>query len=130
MIWPATAIIAWRSRSWDTFMAVVRADRPVSLAVSSRLLPPALRFGFNGANQVGIGWDGRVVLANPLAPDGSRPQPVEEEALKLAATALYAGEIRAALFPARLEAADMLTELVTQAEFTEFLTLPGYKKLA
>lgn len=95
----------------DRFAALDRllsAGRPASVALWSGKLPIALRFGFNGAHQVGVVRDrGTTYLANPLAREGTPPVPITTAALQTAMTASelgYGGDVRAAIFPAPTEA--------------------------
>lgn len=97
-LWPELAVTAYDGR-WAPFAELIRQGRPASLAVISGRLPYRLRFGFTGAHQIGVAWDGSsFVVANPLAPEGSAPQRIPEADLRTAAEAM--GAVRAAIFPA------------------------------
>lgn len=55
---------------WAILVAQLDAGRPVTVAVKSMYLPPALQYGFGGYHQVTLAKDvhGRYLFANPLAP--------------------------------------------------------------
>lgn len=93
---------------WAGLMALIRLGYVASLAVLSSKLPANLRFGFDGWHRVGIAWDdGRLYLANPLAPQGSAPLPIGEGALQAAAMP-FGGSPEAVLFPTLTEVPDVL----------------------
>lgn len=99
-VWPDQPVIKY-SGDWAGFKQYVQEGRTASLAVNSARLPARMRYGFNGPHQVGIAWDDGFVLMNPLARNGTPPQPITEAELRPAATALYAnGQVRAAIYPA------------------------------
>lgn len=104
VLWPDEPVTEWAHPDWDGFAALVRAGGIASLAVSSALLPTALRYGFLGAHQVGVVYEGgQWLVANPLAPQGSAPQAITEPLLSLAARAVDNGWVLAAVFPRGVE---------------------------
>ena len=118
-LWPGTAV-QYSSPGWTPFVAAVKAGNIASLAVLSSKLPANLRFGFAGNHQVGVAYEGgQLVVANPLAPQGSAPIPITEDALHKAASAVANGWILAALF----EATPMLNFHVISPLATGLLTV-------
>lgn len=103
IIWPTAKYHPVQTTDWDRFRVHLDAAHFISLAVNSRLLPSNLRFGFLGNHQVGV-WrsprTGYIYVANPLAPQGSRPIRITGPQLKTAAMNLYGadGWILAACF--------------------------------
>ena len=99
-LWPALDVVGYKHPSWQGFMDAMREGRYASLAVLSSQLPSNLRFGFNGPHQVGVAMVAGVLLvANPLAKQGSAPIPISSVQLARAAAGLNNGWVMAALFP-------------------------------
>jgi hypothetical protein len=99
VLWPDLGVVKYQSTNWDAFALALRRGKVASLGVLSSLLPAGLRFGFGGAHQVGVLFEGGYLVANPLAPQGSEPIPISETALRASARGLAQGWILAALFP-------------------------------
>jgi hypothetical protein len=99
VLWPDLGVTEYERPDWDAFALALRRGKVASLGVLSSLLPSKLRFGFGGAHQIGVLFDGGYLVANPLAPQGSEPIPISETALRNAARGLAMGWILAALFP-------------------------------
>lgn len=97
-VWPDAQIVSFfeQMTEWPAFMAHLRDGGVASLALISGKLPVTHQYGFLGAHQVGIAYDGGLLIANPLAANGSAPRPIAESALRTAVAAL--GYIRAAIF--------------------------------
>ena len=73
------------AESWTDFAAQMYSGGFASVATNSALLPADVRYGFMGLHQVGVTFsDGTWYIANPLAPNGSRPQAISEADLKKA----------------------------------------------
>ena len=99
-LWPGLDVIEYERPSWSGFMGEMRTGRYASLAVLSSQLPAKLRFGFNGPHQVGVAMvGGTLLVANPLAKQGSAPIPITEAELARAAVNVANGWVLAALFP-------------------------------
>jgi hypothetical protein len=107
-LWPHLGVIDFRLNDWDKLMRHVEAGRPVSLGLLAGKLATGHRFGFNGAHQVGVLWDGtRIRVMNPLAVRGSQPHAISETELRPAALALDTSHFRAVVFPAPTQEVDM-----------------------
>ena len=111
--------------AWSPFFAAVKNGAIASAAVWSGLLPPALRFGFEGAHRVGLVWRDRWYLANPLARDGSAPLPIDESVLLNALLAQGAGKVLAITFPEDTMSVATVTILVKPATPRRFSIAPG-----
>lgn len=106
-VWPDVRTVDMRGKAWDWLVTRLKANvRPASIAVKSGAMPSAYRFGFNGAHQILIWWeDGKMWMANPLAPEGAKPMHVDPTAIKLAAYALTGNRtLLGVLLPTRAEA--------------------------
>jgi hypothetical protein len=102
-LWPRIPLVDFRSARWDRFLRFVRDGHVASVAVLSSSLPRNLRFGFAGAHQVGVAWDGsNLRLMNPLAREGSAPAVIAEAALRKAAFDLFGGRLMKAIVLAPL----------------------------
>jgi hypothetical protein len=102
-LWPHIPLIDFRSARWDRFMGFVREGHVASIAVLSSSLPASLQFGFPGAHQVGVAWDGsNLRLMNPLAREGSAPAVIAEAAMRKAAFDLFGGRLMKAIVLAPL----------------------------
>jgi hypothetical protein len=99
--WPGLDSTLWKANEFSGFLSLVKAGRPASVALDSAALPSRLRFGFMGKHQVGIVWDGtKLLCANPLAAQGSRPLTITEAELKTAMSRLvFPAAFRAVVFP-------------------------------
>lgn len=66
----------------------VRSGGRAAVALWAGRLPRGLQWGFTGAHAVGLVWDAALgwLIANPLAPEGSRPQQITEPELVAALT--------------------------------------------
>jgi hypothetical protein len=85
----AGAAILGRGTTWSDFTSKMSAGVSASVALLSAALPVGYRYGFQGAHRVGLTWDkGQWYIANPLAPEGSGPQAISEQALKRAVLAM------------------------------------------
>lgn len=82
------------------FELQLRAGYIASIAVLSSKLPAILRFGFNGKHQISLEFaDGKLLCANPLAPEGSKPIATTWAAIKAAAYAFNGdGKVWGVLF--------------------------------
>lgn len=110
-LWPNLGVEEYEHPSWEPFVAKVKAGGIASLAVLSSLLPPALRFGFYGNHQVGVAYEGgQLLVANPLARQGSAPVPINEAHLRDAALGIANGWVLAAIFP---RGGPMVTTMLT-----------------
>jgi len=98
-LWPSLPVEEYEHPSWDAFATKVKAGGIASLAVLSSLLPKTMRYGFMGAHQIGVFYENGFLIANPLAPQGSDPQPIKETILRDAALAVANGWVLAAIFP-------------------------------
>lgn len=98
-IWPTVPFQKFRTTNWSAIDIRLDKGDYVSISVLSRVLPPRHRYGFLGAHQVAVvRRRGKLYLANPLAPDGSQPEPIAEDALRAAARALAGGTYLAIAF--------------------------------
>ena len=85
--------------SWTEFATQLRLGGAASIAVNSALLPTAVRYGFLGGHSVGLTWvDGQFYIANPLAPDRSRPVAISETAIRAAALSFGGGSVKGLIF--------------------------------
>jgi len=133
--WPRLPVQPIDTTNWLEYVGPVKGGgRPSSLAVDSATLPTNVQFGFKGKHQIGVAWDAvrrTFVVANPLAPDGSRPVPITEAALKRASLALipHMKVTRAAVFPAPLPDTgteeDMGLRFALQAHAFGYVTIKG-----
>ena len=98
-LWPSLGVVEYEHPDWDTFARKVKDGQIASLAILSSALPRKMRFGFDGAHQIGLVYENGFLMANPLAPQGSAPIPISEAYLKNAALAVSNGWVLAALFP-------------------------------
>jgi hypothetical protein len=97
--WPHLNVVKYASTDWSLFERRLREGWSASLGVLSSALPVALRFGFQGAHQVGVVYSsGRWLVANPLARSGSAPLVCPLANLQAAARKHGGGTILAALF--------------------------------
>lgn len=96
--WPHLTIAKYQSTNWATFEARLSEGWGANLGVLSAELPVYLRFGFLGSHAIGVVKRGEWLVANPLAPDGSRPLPCPLDALRTAAREHGQGYILAALY--------------------------------
>jgi len=97
--WPNHRKRRYSSYDWNGFISLLKAGWTASLAVRSGSLPSSLQYGFKGGHQIGVAYqDGKYWVANPLAPNGSRPREISGSALRTAARAFVGGSIRACLF--------------------------------
>ncbi len=107
-LWPHLPLIDFRLNGWGKLMGHLKAGRPVSLGLIAGKLKPGHRFGFHGAHQVGVVWDGvELRVMNPLAVRGSQPHSIGEAELRAAALALDQTHFRAVVFPPAASEADM-----------------------
>lgn len=116
--WPGVAIEKYNG-PWKGFRDRVKTGRPASLAVKSDRLPASMQFGFEGAHQIGVGWDpdrATFVVANPLARQGSKPLVIDAADLRDAAKALHGGNVQAAIFPNRSQGDDMAIFEISKPE--------------
>jgi hypothetical protein len=99
--WPSLDSTLWKANEFTGLLTLIKAGRPASVALDSAALPSRLRFGFYGKHQVGIAWDGtKLLCANPLAAQGSRPLTITAAELKTAMSRLVSpSAYRAVLFP-------------------------------
>lgn len=99
VVWPLAKFTRMVSQDWAYFMGHLDAGDYITVALLSKLLPASMRYGFNGAHQVGlVKTGGRIYLMNPLAPDGSQPQPISETALRTAIRGVANGWIMGGAF--------------------------------
>lgn len=99
IIWPGQPYSIVKTLSWAEFRRHLDAGQYISVACLSSRLPYSLRFGFYGNHQVGVvKVNGVIYCANPLAPNGSAPQPIREEILKYAVVGVANGWKLAACF--------------------------------
>ncbi len=103
-VWPGVRVERYDG-AWTGLRDRVKTGRPASLAVRASHLPSSMRFGFTGAHQIGVGWDAdrtTFVVANPLAPEGSKPKAIDAAVLRDAAKAMpFGGRVQATIFPKR-----------------------------
>jgi hypothetical protein len=98
-MWPNHKIRKYTSSSWDGFISLLKAGWIASLAVDSRGLPNNCRFNDIHKHQVGVAYqNGKYWIANPLAPQDSRPIEITGYALRTAARAFHGGTISATMF--------------------------------
>lgn len=91
-LWPQLPLTAYDGEAWAAFLASLRADGVASLAVRSSLLPRDQQYGFTGAHQVGVAWDGtNFRLMNPLDTNGASPKAIGSAQLRMAAFGLFMG---------------------------------------
>ncbi len=103
-VWPGVRVERYDG-AWTGLRDRVKTGRPASLAVRASHLPSSMRFGFTGAHQIGVGWDAdrtTFVVANPLAPNESKPKAIDAAVLRDAAKAMpFGGRVQATIFPKR-----------------------------
>lgn len=84
-LWPGLSSVELRGFPLDKFFDLLKEGGTASIAVWAGALPRELQFGFTKAHQVAVDFtNGHFRIANPLAPQGSRP--VEVLAYELAKT--------------------------------------------
>lgn len=98
-IWPDVRVRAFRAAPWEQFATTLYSGGVASLAVRSGDLPSAHRYGFAGLHQVAVEYDHGWYLANPLAPNGSAPKRITEQALRKAINGYSNVGVYAAYFP-------------------------------
>lgn len=100
IIWPGQPHHIQKTMSWAALVDHLDRGEYVSIALLSSRLPYSLRYGFRYAHQVGLVKVGSTIyLANPLAPEGSAPQAIREDALRYAVQGVANGWVLAACFP-------------------------------
>jgi hypothetical protein len=122
-LWPELVgrLTVLRDVSTATLQAAVRQGRPVSVATMADKLPPRIRYGAGAvAHQVTIAQrpGGQLILANPLAPMGSRWDQVSWSDVLPAVRAYGNGSAFAMAWPTITEMADKfpgVAELVAKA---------------
>lgn len=88
-IWPLADFMRVDTQSWTAFRGYLDRGDSISIAVNSAHLPSNLRFGFYANHRVGVRKvGGTIYMANPLAPNGSRPIAISESALRYAMSTL------------------------------------------
>ena len=87
--------------TYTRFVVRLARGNVISLSVDSAKLPARLRFGFFGNHQIGVVYYGGLLLvANPLASEGSAPLAITEKELRAAAEGLFNdGRFHSVLIP-------------------------------
>ena len=94
--WPNAKIRRYHSSSWDGFISLLKTGWIGSLCIRAGALPSRLQHGFKGLHQVGIAYyEGKYYIADPLAPNNSRPREITGAEIRKAArgfsgTTIYA----------------------------------------
>jgi len=96
--WPNAKVRRYRSTSWDGFISLLKAGWIGSLAVRCSALPLRLQYHYKLLHQVGVAYhNGKYYIADPLAPNGSRPKEITGAEMRKAARGFVGGTICAAL---------------------------------
>ena len=86
--------LVMQGATWAEFASAIKAGGTASVSVLSSLLPNELRFGFYGTHSIGVTYaGGSWYVANPLAPDKSKPLAISEAALKTAVEGFSGGGV-------------------------------------